>query len=144
MNNKTHKLFVYGSLRSGFHHAAYQYLFKYFHLIGEAKVKGKLLDLGEYPVAISTEEEKFIIGELYAINSPVEFLYAIEQLDDYEGINVEVGEIPLYKREEVTVIQNNQPHQAWIYWYTGNTQELPEITSGDALEYMQQKNKFKG
>lgn len=142
MNNETQQIFVYGSLRSGFHHPAFQYLFKYFHLIGDAKVQGVLYDNGDYPVAKPTSEEKFIVGELYQINSPVEFPYAIEQLDDYEGIIVEVGEMPMYKRELVTVLHNGQPQPAWIYWYNGNTQGLPEIPSGDALLFMQQKNKL--
>jgi gamma-glutamylcyclotransferase (GGCT)/AIG2-like uncharacterized protein YtfP len=142
MNNETLQLFVYGSLRSGFHHAAYLYISKYFHLIGEAMVKGNLYDMGEYPVALATNEEKFISGELYAINSPAEFLYAIEQLDDYEGINVEVGETALYKREEATVYCNSQQSAAWIYWFNGNVDGLPQIASGDVLQYMQQKNKL--
>jgi gamma-glutamylcyclotransferase (GGCT)/AIG2-like uncharacterized protein YtfP len=111
MNNSTHNLFVYGSLRSGFHNPAYQYLSQYFNLIGEGIVKGKLFDKGEYPVAIPTSEEKFITGELYAINSPAEFSYAIGQIDDYEGVLAEAGETPLYKREVVTVLQNNQQHR---------------------------------
>ena len=46
--------------------------------------------MGAYPAAIPTTDEKFIVGELYVIKSPAEFSYAIEQLDDYEGLNVEV------------------------------------------------------
>jgi gamma-glutamylcyclotransferase (GGCT)/AIG2-like uncharacterized protein YtfP len=141
MQNDTHQLFVYGSLRSGFHHAAYQYLSKYFTLIGKAVVNGKLYDAGDYPVAKPTEEEKFIIGELYAINNAEEFSYAIGQLDDYEGLFPEEGEAPLYKRETVTVILNNQQHTAWVYWFNGAVEGLTEIASGDVLQYMQQKNK---
>jgi gamma-glutamylcyclotransferase (GGCT)/AIG2-like uncharacterized protein YtfP len=141
MNNETLQLFVYGSLRSGFQHAAYQYLSKYFHLIGNATVKGKLYDMGEYPVAIATENERFIIGELYQINTAEEFSYAIGQLDDYEGLFPEEGETTLYKRETVTVYCNNQQSTAWIYWFNGSIDNLPEIASGDVLEYMQQKNK---
>jgi gamma-glutamylcyclotransferase (GGCT)/AIG2-like uncharacterized protein YtfP len=141
MNNDTLQLFVYGSLRSGFQHAAYQYLSKYFHLIGNATVKGKLYDMGEYPVAIATENERFIIGELYQINTAEEFSYAIGQLDDYEGLFPEEGETTLYKRETVTVYCNNQQSTAWIYWFNGSIDNLPEIASGDVLEYMQQKNK---
>ena len=88
MGNENYKLFVYGSLRSGFRNPVYEYLTKYFHLLGEAVVKGKLYDLGEYPAAASTDEEKFISGELYSINNPLEFSWAIGQLDDYEGLSV--------------------------------------------------------
>jgi len=142
MNNDTYQLFVYGSLRSGFQHAAYQYLSKYFHLIGDAKVKGKLYDNGEYPVALPSDNEHFIIGELYEINTPAEFSYAIGQLDDYEGLFVEEGETPLFKRETVTVYCNNQQYTAWIYWFNGPVDGLPAIAAGDVLLYLQQKNKL--
>ena len=63
MKIEIYNLFVYGSLRSGFRNPVYEYLTKYFHLQGEAVVKGKLYDLGEYPVALPTDEDKFISGE---------------------------------------------------------------------------------
>ena len=80
------QLFVYGSLRSGFHHPAYEYISRYFKLVDNAKIKGVLYDMGEYPAAIPTNEENFIIGELYTIINADEFSWAIAQLDDYEGI----------------------------------------------------------
>jgi gamma-glutamylcyclotransferase (GGCT)/AIG2-like uncharacterized protein YtfP len=141
MNNPTHQLFVYGSLLSGFHHPAYQYMARYFHLVGNANVKGKFYDKGEYPVAVPTTEEKFIIGELYEIINPSEFSYAIGQLDDYEGLYVEAGETPLFKRETVSVHCNNQQYTAWIYWFNGNVVGLAEIASGDVLQYIKDKNK---
>ncbi len=141
MGNENYKLFVYGSLRSGFRNPVYEYLTKYFHLLGEAVVKGKLYDLGEYPAAASTDEEKFISGELYSINNPLEFSWAIGQLDDYEGLNTEEGETPLYKREEVIAYQKGEPQAAWIYWFNGAMTDKPEIESGDLLQYLQQKNK---
>lgn len=141
MNSENYKLFVYGSLRSGFRNPVYEYLTKYFHLMGEAVVKGKLYDLGEFPAAVPTNEEKFISGELYCINNPLEFSWAIGQLDDYEGLNTEEDEKPLYKREAVISYQKGQPYAAWIYWFNGDITGKPEIESGDLLQYLQQKNK---
>lgn len=141
MSTEIYNLFVYGSLRSGFRNPVYQYLTKYFHLLGEGVVKGKLYDMGEFPVARSTNDEKFISGELYTINDPREFSWAIGQLDDYEGLNAEEGETPPYKREEVIAYQDGRPVTAWIYWFNGNVDGKPEIESGDLLQYLQQKNK---
>ncbi|MEP7237513.1 MAG: gamma-glutamylcyclotransferase family protein [Ferruginibacter sp.] len=141
MSNGNYKLFVYGSLRSGFRNPVYEYLTKYFYLMGEAVVKGKLYDQGEYPVAAATDEEYFISGELYCINNPLEFSWAIGQLDDYEGLNAEEGETVLYKREEVIAYRKGEPHTAWIYWYNGDVTGKPEIESGDLLQYLQLKNK---
>ncbi len=97
--------------------------------------------MGVYPTAIPTTGEKCIVGELYAIKSPAEFSYAIEQLDDYEGLNVEAGETPEYKRELTTVYCNGQEYTSWVYWFNGAVDGLNEIESGDVLQYMQQKNK---
>ncbi len=141
MKATTFQLFVYGSLRSGFRNPAYQYLACYFSLKGEAVVQGKFYDKGDYPVAIPSEADAFITGELYTANNPDEFEWAIAQLDDYEGLNVEAGEKPLYKRELVTVYQQGQPSLAWIYWYNGPVDGMAEIATGDVIKYLQQKNK---
>ena len=141
MNNNILRLFVYGSLRSGFRHPAYEYLARYFHLLGNATVKGKLYDMGEYAAAVATDEERFIYGELYEINKAIEFDWAIAQLDDYEGIDSEPGEQPLYKREVVTAYLNGGKIEAWIYWFNGETNGYPEVMSGDMMQYLQQKNK---
>ncbi|MBP9098902.1 MAG: gamma-glutamylcyclotransferase [Ferruginibacter sp.] len=141
MQTPSQQLFVYGSLRSGFRNPVYQYLTKYFRLVGEAVVHGKFYDKGPFPVAIPTAGDSFITGELYAVNNPEEFNWAIEQLDDYEGLNVEAGEKPLYKRELVTVFREGTPSLAWIYWYNESVDGMKEIATGDVLKYLQEKNK---
>lgn len=141
MASEIYQLFVYGSLLSGFHHPAYAYISRYFTLIGPAKVKGKLFDMGEYPAAIPVNEEAWIIGELYQLNNKDEFAWAISQLDDYEGIHPEVGESPLYRREPVTVTINEKDTIAWIYWYNREVTGRPWIASGSVLEYRDQQQK---
>ncbi len=142
MENSITKLFVYGSLRSGFHHPAYEYISKYFTLISEAKVKGRMYDLGSYPAAIPTNDDAFIIGELYDLKNPADFSWAIEQLDDYEGLNPEEGEAKLYRRELTEVFYKDQQTTAWIYWYNEAIEDQPLIISGDILEFITHKNKF--
>jgi gamma-glutamylcyclotransferase (GGCT)/AIG2-like uncharacterized protein YtfP len=141
MKEITRQLFVYGSLRSGFHNPAYFYITKHFRLLGEAVVQGKLFDNGEYPVAVPDTGDSFINGELYELNNPAEFTWVIGQLDDYEGVNAEDGESPGYKREPATVYQEGKPTIAWIYWYNKSVKNMPPIETGDVLKYMQQKNK---
>ena len=134
-----YQLFVYGSLRSGFRSPAYEYVSRYFDLVGPAKVKGKLYDLGEYPAARPTSEDRFIIGELYCIRNVNEFAWAIGQLDDYEGVHVDFDESQLYQREIAEVHLENKTTTAWIYWYMGDVHDKPVIESGDVLQYMQNK-----
>jgi len=132
-------LFVYGSLRSGFRSLSYEYVSHFFHLISDAKVKGKLYDLDSYYGAIPTQDDNFIIGELYEINEQNEFSWAIGQLDDYEGVNVESDEMQLYRRAITEVYFDNKVVNAWIYWYSGDVNGKPVIASGDLLKYIQEK-----
>ena len=133
-------LFVYGSLRSGFQSPAYEYISRYFNLVGEAKVQGALVDLGPYPAAVPLNDDHFIVGELYRIKNENEFSWALGQLDDYEGLNVEYDELPLYRREIVPVFLNDQPPvAAWTYWYNGDVSGKPIIPSGDLRIYLDQK-----
>ncbi|MCZ2458630.1 MAG: gamma-glutamylcyclotransferase [Chitinophagales bacterium] len=132
-------VFVYGSLRSGFKSPAYEYISRYFTLVSEARVKGKLMDLGSYPAGIPADDDSFIVGELYDIKRKEEFDWAISQLDDYEGVNVEADEMQLYRRELTDVYFNDTVTKAWIYWYNGDVSGKPVITSGDLISYFQQK-----
>jgi gamma-glutamylcyclotransferase (GGCT)/AIG2-like uncharacterized protein YtfP len=136
-NQNAYPLFVYGSLRSGFRSPAYEYISRFFNFISEAKAKGKLFDMGSYPAAIpANEEEAFIAGELYEIRDEAEFSWAIGQLDDYEGVNVESDEVQLYRRELSEIVIGDQKISAWIYWFNGNVSGKPVIASGDLMEYL--------
>lgn len=132
-------LFVYGSLRKGFNSDAHNYISKYFSFVADAKVRGKLYDLGDYPAAIPTSENIFITGELYYLKNENEYEWAIEQLDDYEGVYVDEGEKPLYRREQATIILDDKNVVAWMYWYNRNIEGMPLIASGDVLEYKKLK-----
>lgn len=141
MTHSVTKLFVYGTLRSGFHHPAYEYISKHFTFVSEAKVRGLLYDLGDYPAAIPTSEDNFITGELYELKEAGEFEWAIEQLDDYEGLNPAQGETELYKRELAEAFYDNQSVHAWMYWYTGDISGRSLIPSGGIFDYMTDKCK---
>lgn len=139
MQTDNQQLFVYGSLRSGFNHTAYEWISRYFELLGSATVKGKLYDLGEYPAAIPATDENYIYGELYRLKADQDFGWAIAQIDDYEGVHPEPGETALYTRAIAPIQINGQTTDAWIYWYNQDVTGKPVIVSGDVLEYLQQK-----
>ena len=140
INPGVYQLFVYGSLRSGFRSPAYEYISRFFSFTGEAKVKGKLFDMGSYPAGVPTDENCFISGELYTIKNEKEFSWAIGQLDDYEGMSVEPDEVQLYRREITEVYSYGQVSLAWVYWYNGDISGKPVIASGDMMEYLANKN----
>jgi gamma-glutamylcyclotransferase (GGCT)/AIG2-like uncharacterized protein YtfP len=139
MNNYPQRLFVYSSLRSGFQHPAYAYISKYFMLESEAHIKGKLFDLGNNIVGVPADENFFIKGELYLIKNPDEFSWALAQLDDYEGINGEEGETPLYIRNITTAYFNHHQDEAWVYWFNQPLTNGKLIESGDLLAYLLEK-----
>lgn len=138
----TFHLFVYGSLRSGFKSEAYNYVSKYFRLICDAKVQGKLYNMGDYPAGQPTNEDCYIIGELYSIINPDEFGFAIAQLDDYEGIYAEEDEQPLFRREKnMAICQDGKATEAWVYWFNGDVTNKPCIASGDVLAFYAEQHK---
>jgi len=140
MSPQCHLLFVYGSLRRGFHHPAYQYISDYFQFVSNARVRGVLYDMGEFPAAVPVGTDEFIVGELYELIHPDQFGWAFAQLDDYEGIQVEEGEHADYRRDLVEVLLSEGSSEAWIYWYNAPIGEAPKIASGDVLEYRDSKN----
>jgi gamma-glutamylcyclotransferase (GGCT)/AIG2-like uncharacterized protein YtfP len=140
MQQPIFQIFVYGSLRSGFHAPAFEYISRYFNLVCNARVKGYLYDMGKFPAAIPTEDEAYLIGELYQIKHEEEFNWAIEQLDAYEGIHSEPEEAAIpYRRNVTTVVTPDGNTTAWIYWFNEPIGNQPIIESGDMLEYMRQK-----
>jgi len=142
MENNVTKIFVYGSLRSGFKHPAFEYVARHFEFVSHAKVHGCLYDMGNFPAAMPCSTQAYIIGILYALKDGADFNWAIEQLDDYEGVNPEEGEKPMYRREQTTVLYGDQQTTAWIYWYNGDVEGHPVIASGDVLQFFHQKSKL--
>lgn len=133
----SNQLFVYSSLRRGFQQADYDYIAEFFTFVGSAKVEGLLSNLNGIPVATNGVKDSFINGELYQIKNEQNASYAFGQLDGYEGLIVEEGEIPLYKREITKVFcENGDITEAWVYWYNGDVTGSPVIESGDVLEFM--------
>jgi gamma-glutamylcyclotransferase (GGCT)/AIG2-like uncharacterized protein YtfP len=139
MDKTPQKLFLYSSLRSGFQNPAYAYISKYFILEAEARVKGKLFDLGNNIVGIPSEEDYYVKGELYRISNSDEFSWALAQLDDYEGLQNDDGEIPLYTRLLTTVYTDNGETAAWVYWYNRPVISGQFIESGDILAFFKEK-----
>jgi gamma-glutamylcyclotransferase (GGCT)/AIG2-like uncharacterized protein YtfP len=136
----TNNLFVYSSLREGFHKHSYDYVSRYFSFVCKAITKGILSDIEGHPVCTCTLNNSFVEGELYKLNNDKDFSWAFGQLDDYEGVTGEQAEQPLYRRELTTVYKNDGSiTEAWIYWYTGDVTGKPVIARGDIVEYINAK-----
>lgn len=128
------QIFIYSSLRKGFHQDVFHYITQFFNFVSTAKVNGVLSVVGNDPVATPTTGDNFIKGELYKINKEEHFSWVFGQLDDYEGLDVEQDEQPSYRRELTTVYNDDgSVTQAWIYWFNGDVSGKPVIASGDIL-----------
>lgn len=140
MEPAIHHLFVYSSLRSGFQHPAYTYISKYFFLVSDCTVKGKLFEQDALIVGVPTEDDLFVKGELYHIKEPLELSWALAQLDDYEGVQSdEDGKAPNYQRALTTVYHDGKTSKAWVYWFNQPITTGKYIESGDILAYLQHK-----
>ena len=129
------QLFVYSSLRKGFHQHTHDYVSHFFSFVSPAKVKGKVSNVNGELLASPGDGESFIQGELFKLNDEHDFSYVFGQLDDYEGLIVEQGEQPLYRRELIKVyIDGEADTNAWIYWYNGEVLDTP-IAAGNIGEF---------
>lgn len=139
-NSSINQFFVYSSLRKGFNQPAYEYMSKYFAFAGNGRVKGILSDSGNMAVGTPCAENNFIIGELYKLKNDRDFEWVFAQLDGYEGVSSTPDEPVLYRREIVTVLQDNeQVSESWVYWYNGDVRLMPVIESGDIFDYFKSK-----
>lgn len=113
-------LFVYGTLRRGesrerllTDHAPTRW--------SDARVRGRLLDLGAYPGMVAGEGE--VVGELVRFDALAELIRALDEVEAFEGYGRSGS---LYRR--VIVWVGDQP--AWSYRFLSAHEGVP-IASGD-------------
>ncbi len=123
-------LFVYGTLMQGLplHHL----LADRGEFVGVGTVKGRLLDLGQYPGAVP-EEPGTVQGEVYRRLAPG----LLVALDREEGYCPEAPERGLYLRRPAPVrLADGREVTAWIYWYHGPRDRAVPIPRGDYRQHL--------
>jgi gamma-glutamylcyclotransferase (GGCT)/AIG2-like uncharacterized protein YtfP len=126
-------LFVYGTLRRGFelhHHLAR--LGARFQ--AEAKVPGRLFDLGRFPGARPADREQaWVHGEVFELRQSAADL---EVLDEVEGFTPGTPEQSEFVRAITVVVLNDGARQScWIYWLGPGQGSHRRIASGDYAEW---------
>ena len=122
--NKPSHLFVYGLLRSSYHHIYPELQMDKLPLLGEGKTHGVLYDLGEYPAADFDElDHREIAGEVFELGTQG---FSIEALDEFEDVH---SDPPMYKRVIVKVVIEDTVLNCWAYQYLGDKHK-PVIESG--------------
>lgn len=123
-------LFVYGTLRRDAGHAMHDLLARHGTFLGEARVCGRLFDLGSYPGMTVGGDEGVVLGELYEIAS--DWAAFIARLDAYEGCGADDPEPHQYRRELVMAVRaSGPPVEAWAYVLNVDPAGWPRIASGD-------------
>jgi gamma-glutamylcyclotransferase (GGCT)/AIG2-like uncharacterized protein YtfP len=116
-------LFVYGTLRRGA--PMHALLERDVAWVAEARIRGRLYDLGAFPGLTDGEQHELVQGELYRITTkdPERLL---DTLDRYEG--------RAFKRvvREVQP-QPGAPVRAWVFLFEGSVRGKSRIASGDYL-----------
>jgi gamma-glutamylcyclotransferase (GGCT)/AIG2-like uncharacterized protein YtfP len=125
--NNNHLVFVYGTLRRGCARAM-SVRFPNSKFIADARVSGRLYDLGAYPGLILEQSNSLVIGEVYAVDDEI-----LNQLDDFEAASN-------YRRKEAEVAVGTDSRMCWTYepdpeFYSFHSL----ITSGDWIEYAKTK-----
>jgi len=132
--NDTPNLFVYGTLRRDTQHELFRLLARRARFLGDATVRGKLYDLGDYPGLIYPENGR-VLGEVYAIDRPY-WRSVIGRLDEYEGCTSSDPEPHEYRREIVRAqLTSGEALPAWAYVLNRDPRNLREIQSGDYLSW---------
>jgi gamma-glutamylcyclotransferase (GGCT)/AIG2-like uncharacterized protein YtfP len=125
-------LFVYGTLRSDAGGPMARALGEKAKLLGRASFRGRLYDLGAYPVVVPSDDPGDVVrGEAWLLPEAAATLAA---LDRYEGCSPEDPEPHEYRRARATVVgEDGRPLEAWIYLSAVPVDGLPRIVSGDWL-----------
>lgn len=124
-------LFVYGTLRpvfnepegtldSNFFHNDYRYF-------GEAKTRGRLYDLGDYPAMTpALNPDEWVQGDLLWLTFPK----VLDKLDRYEEATPRRGRQQLYERRLADVWWKSEQKKAWVYFYLQPVSEDLRLQEG--------------
>lgn len=109
-------VFVYGSLKSGFHNHR---LLKNSKFVGQAVTKEKytMYSCGSFP-SVTEEPSYNISGEVYEINEQT--LKSLDYLEGYE----EGRKNNFYERKLTEVLVNNKSEVCFIYFGSKTSQKL--------------------
>ena len=138
INSLNNYLFVYGTLRKEFGLGLSEKIKQDMILVGDASIRGELYDIGEYPAALPSKDEKSkIIGEIYELIHPRK---VFKLLDEYEGYDKDdLNNSEYYRKKESVTLNNGKEVGAWVYWYNFPIKGKKKIKTKDYIQYLSYK-----
>lgn len=132
METKNAYLFVYGTLLQAGNEYA-RYLTSHCKLMGPAKFKGTLYDIGQYPGAIANAfVDTYVHGSIFLMDDATSVL---QVLDDYEGIGPNGPHPHEYIRQLFDVETDAGQLNCWVYFYALPVNQYKQIVSGNYNQY---------
>ena len=123
----TDLLFIYGTLLPGLRLA---HEMEGAVLMGAAKVRGHLYDIGYYPGL--TKGDGLVEGEIYRVTPE-----HLQRLDRVEEVVLSDQLASLYWRERIEVVSGPFAHHlVWVYRYNRTVKGLKRIPGGDYRRFM--------
>ena len=135
------KIFVYGSLRTGFYNYD-KYLKGKVNDAILGKVKGKLYHMPHKGYPALLEGEDIVIGEVMTIKNFEEVMVPMDEMENYYGANDSRNE---YNRIVMDVeLEDGKIESCYVYYYAMNDEEVFSknsiyINNGDWASYMLRK-----
>ena len=124
-------VFVYGTLRPALATGEPRLLIEGLRRAGPATIRGRLIDLGEYPGLL--EGSGVVHGDLLEIETAAQ----LATLDAYEGCG---PPCPLYRRAVAIAKRPDGTHTpVWAYWYCQAVTAAPPIADGDYAKYLENR-----
>jgi gamma-glutamylcyclotransferase (GGCT)/AIG2-like uncharacterized protein YtfP len=129
----TDLVFFYGTLMTGFKRPGRSRIDSKLTPVGRGSINATLFDLGIYPAAIPSLDER-VIGEVHRMSDVDEVLAA---LDEIEGYRPDQPDASLYTRVETAVtLDEGRVAPAWVYFYNAPLGRAQRIESGDYLQHL--------
>jgi gamma-glutamylcyclotransferase (GGCT)/AIG2-like uncharacterized protein YtfP len=128
-------LFVYGTLRGFVDIPMARRLRSASRYIGQARVKGRLYDLGRYPGLVSARRrDEWVIGEIYRLVAP---RVVLRMLDRYEA-GRSGRQRPRFVRERAyaCIPGRRRAFVVWVYCYRWPLRPDARIRSGDYRRHL--------
>ena len=126
----TNLLFVYGTLLRRSSHAMARFLAERALYVGEAKIMGRLYNLGRFPGLTVGEPGDFVYGDLYNLGESA--AQTIADLDRYEG-DESTPDALFYRELAEVICTDGTAVQAWVWWFRGAVKPEQRIASGRYL-----------